>query len=55
MWLLLLSGTTLGSSFLSGDALGGFWPGAYTVLSVFFLACIAMPWADLALEQYHAD
>lgn len=55
LWLLLLSATALGSSLLMGDALGGFWPGAYTLLSVFFLACIAMPWADLALKHYHAD
>jgi len=35
------------ASFYWGDALGGFWPGAYTLLSWYFLLCMALPWLDL--------
>lgn len=34
-----------------GPALGGFWPGFYALLCAFFLACMVMPWLDLAVRH----
>lgn len=51
---LALLGLALGLlawSFHPGRALGGFWPGVYALLSGYFLACIAMPWLDLAVRR----
>lgn len=38
---------TIGVAFYFGTALGGFWPGIYTLVSVFFLATVVTPWLDL--------
>tara|TARA_R110002049_G_scaffold232354_1_gene404899 strand:+ start:3869 stop:4045 length:177 start_codon:yes stop_codon:yes gene_type:complete len=34
-----------------GPALGGFWAGFYVLLSAYFLACMLMPWIDLAVRR----
>ncbi|WP_116364602.1 hypothetical protein [Parahaliea mediterranea] len=34
--------------------LGGFWASFYTLLSLYFLACIAAPWVDLLARRYRA-
>lgn len=47
--------TLLGASFYCGTALGGFWSGFYTLLSVYFLACIAVPWLDLLLRGFPGE
>ncbi|MEM0953399.1 MAG: hypothetical protein AAGI24_04590 [Pseudomonadota bacterium] len=44
----------LGLSFYFGRALGGLWTGVYTLLSIYFLACMMTPWLALAWERYHA-
>ena len=43
----MISIISLLASFYWGEALGGFWPGAYTLLSWYFLLCMALPWLDL--------
>ncbi|MEM8768852.1 MAG: hypothetical protein AAGE43_15500 [Pseudomonadota bacterium] len=45
----------LSAAFYWGDALGGFWPGVYALLSVYTLACIATPWIDYFWKQRRAD
>ena len=45
--LFAISMISLLASFYWGEALGGFWPGAYTLLSWYFLLCMALPWLDL--------
>lgn len=37
-----------------GDVLGGFWPGVYTLLSVFFLTTVITPWVDYLVRQRFA-
>ncbi|MEM7705014.1 MAG: hypothetical protein AAF358_05645 [Pseudomonadota bacterium] len=32
--------------FWFGEALGGFWPGFYTLLSVYFLTTVITPWVS---------
>lgn len=29
----------------------GFWSGTYTVMSIYFLVCIVLPWVVLLMEQ----
>ena len=45
---------TLAAAVYWGTAFGGFWPGFYTLLSVYFLACIVTPWIDLYLARCRA-
>jgi predicted branched-subunit amino acid permease len=33
---------------------GGTWSGAYTLLSVYFIACLLTPWMDLLWKSYRA-
>lgn len=42
-------------SFYWGSALGGFWPGVYTLLSVFFLAACLTPWIELLVTQRRVE
>ena len=48
---LLLAAVLLAWSVHLGRAPGGFWPGVYTMLTAYFLACMAMPWLDLAIRR----
>ncbi|MEM9532400.1 MAG: hypothetical protein AAGA23_15900 [Pseudomonadota bacterium] len=41
----------LALAFNLGEAFGGFWPGVYTLLSVFFLATVVTPWIDFWLRE----
>jgi hypothetical protein len=50
----MVSGIALGLlswAFYLGPALGGFWSGFYVLLSAYFLACMLMPWIDLAVPR----
>ena len=32
--------------------LGGFWVSFYTLISLFFLVCIAIPWVDYLIREH---
>jgi hypothetical protein len=49
--LLGLAVIALGFSFHFGRALGGLWVGIYTLVSIYFLACMTTPWLELAWRQ----
>ena len=42
--LFALAFSLLGTAFAFGDVLGGFWPGVYVLLSVYFLTTVVTPW-----------
>ncbi|MEM7080284.1 MAG: hypothetical protein AAF513_16815 [Pseudomonadota bacterium] len=53
--LLIVCGLlSLALAFAYGDALGGFWPGIYTLISVFFLVTVITPWLDYFWRRYRA-
>ncbi|MEM7097701.1 MAG: hypothetical protein AAF541_05525 [Pseudomonadota bacterium] len=49
--LFAFSMALLGLSFVWGNALGGFWPGVYTLISIYFLTTVATPWLHLYWER----
>lgn len=51
--LLAVAALTFALALYVGRALGGFWAGAYTLMSVYFLTCIATPWVEYLLRQRH--
>ncbi len=54
-WAVLLAALLcLGLSFYLGQAFGGLWAGIYTLLSVYFMACIVTPWLELWWERHRA-
>ncbi len=45
--LLCIALFLLGSAFSLATVPGGFWSGAYTLASVYFVACLITPWIGL--------
>lgn len=52
--LFLLALLTFGVGSWLGKSLGGFWPGFYTLVSVYCLATIITPWTVFLVRKHHA-
>lgn len=52
----VLSGAavSLCCAFYFGPALGGFWPGVFTLFSMFILCCVALPWLEFLWRRRSA-
>ena len=52
--LLIAALALLGAGFAVSTIPGGFWSSVYTLLSVYFLACLITPWLDIAWSSRRA-
>lgn len=52
--LFVFALVSLGAAFVLGKDMGGLWVGIYTLVSIYFLVCMLMPWLDLAWERRRA-
>ncbi|MEM6485294.1 MAG: hypothetical protein AAF662_09955 [Pseudomonadota bacterium] len=43
----------LGAGLWFGRSFGGFWPGFYTILSIYFLTTVVTPWIVFLYERRH--
>ena len=41
-------------AFYFGPALGGFWPGVFTLIPMFILCCVALPWLEFLWRRRSA-
>lgn len=46
-WLLCIAGLLLVGAILVGSIPGGLWAAVFTVVSLYFLACMTTPWVEM--------